>query len=192
MKAYASDQLRNVVLMGHGGSGKTSLAEAMLFVSGAISRMGKVEDRNTVSDFDEQEHQHHYSISTSLVAVEWANARVNVLDTPGYPDFEGEAVAAATAADAAIITVDAVAGVQSGTEVAWDARRPGRHPPALLRHHAARPRKRRLRCRPHRTAGALRYARRPPRNSHRRCGRLRGRRRPRQQEGASRHRRRRG
>ncbi len=120
MKAYASGQLRNVVLMGHGGSGKTTLAEAMLFVSGAITRMGKVEDRNTVSDFDEQEHQHRYSISTALVPVEWADARVNVLDTPGYPDFEGEAIAAAHAADAAIITVDAIAGIQSGTELAWE------------------------------------------------------------------------
>lgn len=120
MKAYASDDLRNVVLMGHGGSGKTTLAEAMLFVSGALSRMGKVEDRNTVSDFDEQEHQHHYSISTSLIPVEWAGTKLNVLDTPGYPDFEGEAVAAASAADGAVITVDAVAGIQSGTEVAWE------------------------------------------------------------------------
>ncbi|MFN8583964.1 MAG: elongation factor G [Dehalococcoidia bacterium] len=120
MKAYASDQLRNLVLMGHGGSGKTTLAEAMLFVSGAISRMGKVEDRNTVSDFDEQEHQHHYSISTSLIPVEWAGTKLNVLDAPGYPDFEGEAIAAAAAADAAVITVDAVGGIQSGSEVAWD------------------------------------------------------------------------
>jgi elongation factor G len=120
MKAYASDQLRNVVLMGHGGSGKTTLAEAMLFVSGALSRMGKVEDRSTVSDFDEQEHQHHYSISTSLVAVEWDGTKLNILDAPGYPDFEGEAIAAASAADAALITVDAVAGIQSGTEVAWE------------------------------------------------------------------------
>src|SRR4051812_35747636 len=109
MKAYTSDQLRNVVLMGHGGSGKTSLAEAMLFCSGALTRMGKVEDRNTVSDFDDQEHAHRYSISTSLIPVEWDGHRINVLDTPGYPDFEGEAIAAASAAEAAIITVDAVA-----------------------------------------------------------------------------------
>jgi elongation factor G len=119
MNAYASDQLRNVVLLGHGGSGKTTLAEAALFASGAITRMGRVEDRNTVSDFDDQEHQHRYSISTSVLVVEWAGARINLLDAPGYPDFEGEAVAAAHAADAAVITVDAVAGVQGGTEAAW-------------------------------------------------------------------------
>jgi len=120
MKAYASDQLRNLVLLGHGGSGKTTLAEAMLFLSGAVTRMGRVEDGNTVSDFDDQEHQHRYSISTSLVPVEWDGTKINVLDAPGYPDFEGEAVAAASAADAALLTVDAVSGIQSGTEVAWD------------------------------------------------------------------------
>ena len=119
MKSYASDQLRNVVLMGHSGSGKTTLAEAMLFASGAITRMGRVEDHNTVSDFDEQEHAHTYSISASLIPVEWDGHRINVIDTPGFPDFEGEVVAGVTAADAAVITVDAAGGVQAGTESAW-------------------------------------------------------------------------
>ncbi|MEZ4552989.1 MAG: elongation factor G [Dehalococcoidia bacterium] len=120
MQAYASDRLRNLVLMGHGGSGKTTLAEAMLFASGAVSRMGRVDDGNTVSDFDDQEHQHRYSISTSLIPVEWDGVKLNILDAPGYPDFEGEAIAAAAAADAAVITVDAVSGIQSGTEAAWE------------------------------------------------------------------------
>ena len=120
MRAYTSDQLRNVVLMGHGGSGKTTLAEAMLFASGGTSRMGRVEDKNTVSDFDEQEHAHRYSISTSVVPVEWSGHRINLIDTPGYPDFEGEAIAGASAAEGAVITVDAVAGIQGGTDVAWD------------------------------------------------------------------------
>lgn len=120
MATFGSEQLRNIVLMGHGGSGKTTLSEAALFLAGAISRMGRVDDRNTVSDFDEQEHQHRYSISTSLVPVEWGGHRLNLLDTPGYPDFEGEAIAAASAADAAVITVDAVSGVQGGTELAWE------------------------------------------------------------------------
>ncbi|MGE0227219.1 MAG: elongation factor G [Dehalococcoidia bacterium] len=120
MQAYASDRLRNLVLMGHGGAGKTTLAEAMLFASGAVSRMGKVEDGNTVSDFDDQEHHHRYSISTSLIPIEWDGVKLNVLDAPGYPDFEGEAIAAAAAADAALITVDAVSGIQSGTEAAWE------------------------------------------------------------------------
>lgn len=119
MQAYRSQDLRNIVLLGHRGSGKTSLAEAALFLSGAINRMGRVEDGNTVSDFDQQEHAHHYSISSSLIAVEWGNRRLNLLDTPGYPDFEGEVVAAAGAAEAAIITVDAVSGIEAGTELAW-------------------------------------------------------------------------
>ncbi|MBM3138768.1 MAG: elongation factor G [Chloroflexi bacterium] len=119
MKEYRSESLRNVVLMGHGSSGKTTLAEAMLFVSGAISRMGRVEDRNTVSDFDSEEHARGYSISSSLTPVEWENTRINLIDTPGYADFEGEVVAAAYAAEAALITVDATAGLESGTEVAW-------------------------------------------------------------------------
>ena len=119
MKSYASDRLRNVVLMGHSGSGKTTLVEAMLFASGATTRMGRVEDHNTVSDFDDQEHAHTYSVSASLIPVEWQDCRINFIDTPGFPDFEGEVVAGVTAADAAVITVDAIGGVQAGTETAW-------------------------------------------------------------------------
>ena len=119
MKSYTSDQLRNVVVMGHGGSGKTTLAEAMLHASGAISRMGSVESKNTVSDFDQLEHDHAYSISASLVAIEWSDHRINLIDTPGYADFEGEVVEGCAAADAALITVDAVSGPQAGTESAW-------------------------------------------------------------------------
>lgn len=119
MQAYRSQDLRNIVLMGHRGSGKTSLAEAALFLSGAINRMGRVEDGNTVSDFDGQERTHHYSISSAVIPVEWGSRRLNLLDTPGFPDFEGEVVAAASAAEAAIITVDAVSGIQAGTDIAW-------------------------------------------------------------------------
>jgi elongation factor G len=120
LKAYTSTQLRNVVLTGHSGSGKTTLGEAMLFASGALTRMGRVEDRNTVSDFDEQEHTHHYSISTSLLPIEWQDVRINLIDTPGYPDFEGEVIAGLAAADAVLISVDAASGVQAGTEAAWE------------------------------------------------------------------------
>ncbi|MCC6237722.1 MAG: elongation factor G [Dehalococcoidia bacterium] len=120
MRAYTSQQLRNVVLMGHSGAGKTALAEAMLFASGATSRMGRVEDHNTVSDFDEQEHAQSHSVSTSTLPIEWSDVRVNLLDTPGYPDFLGEVVAGVTAADAALIAVDAAGGVQAGTETAWE------------------------------------------------------------------------
>jgi len=119
MKSYTSDRLRNVVLMGHGGAGKTTLAESMLFAAGAISRLGSVDDGTTVADYDEDEHQHHYSISTALLAIEWDECRINLLDAPGYADFEGEVVSAVRAADAALIAVDASAGVQGGTELAW-------------------------------------------------------------------------
>ena len=119
MQSYTSDQLRNVVLMGHGGSGKTTISEAMLFASGAISRMGSVDSQNTVSDYDVLEHAHSYSISTSLLAIEWAGHRINLLDAPGYADFDCEVVEACAAADAALITVDAVGGMQAGLESAW-------------------------------------------------------------------------
>ena len=120
MNAYTSDQLRNVVLMGHSGSGKTMLGEAMLFASGALSRLGRVEDGNTVGDFDEEEHARTYSISLSLLPVEWAGHRLNVIDTPGYFDFIGEVISGAAAADSAIVTVDAASGIEAGTEVAWE------------------------------------------------------------------------
>ncbi len=118
MRAFTSDQLRNVVLMGHGGAGKTTLAEAMLLAAGVTTRMGRVEDHNTVSDFDEQEQAHTYSISTSVLSFEHGDQRINLLDAPGYPDFEGEVAQAARAADAAVILVDGLAGPQAGTEVA--------------------------------------------------------------------------
>jgi len=119
MQSYTSEQLRNVVFMGHGGAGKTTLAEAMLFVSGALSRMGNVDAGNTAGDFDPQEHAHRYSIGTSILPVEWAGARINVIDTPGTPDFLGEAACGAAAAEAMLIAVDASAGVQGGAEAAW-------------------------------------------------------------------------
>jgi elongation factor G len=122
-----------VVLAGHSGSGKTTLAEAMLFASGALSRMGRVEDRNTASDFDEQEHLHHYSISASVLPIEWQDVRINLIDTPGYPDFEGEVVAGLAAADAVLIAVDAAGGVQAGTEAAWQLATEGASDGALPR-----------------------------------------------------------
>ena len=90
MKVYRTDEIRNVVLLGHGGSGKTSLVEAMLYVSGASNRMGKVSDASTVSDFDKEEQKRGFSISTSLIPIEWEKAKINILDTPGYFDFVGE------------------------------------------------------------------------------------------------------
>ena len=120
MKVYRTDEIRNVVLLGHGGSGKTSLAEAMAYVSGATSRMGKIADGNTISDFDKEEQKRESSISTSLVPIEWEKAKINILDTPGYFDFVGEVEEAVSAADAAVIVVSGKAGVEVGTEKAWE------------------------------------------------------------------------
>ncbi len=120
MKDYATDKLRNVVLLGHGSAGKTSLAEAMLFASGAINRLGAVEDGTTVADFDEEEVRRHISLSLALVPVEWKGCKINVLDTPGYTDFVGEVKSAIRVADLALILVDAVSGVEVGTELVWN------------------------------------------------------------------------
>ena len=119
MKEYTTEQLRNIVLLGHGSSGKTSLAEAMLFSSGAINRMGRVEDGTTVSDFDEEEIRRRISLSLALVPVEWSDHKLNLLDTPGYTDFIGEVISAVRVADLALVLVDAVGGVEVGTELVW-------------------------------------------------------------------------
>ena len=120
MKVYRTDEIRNVVLLGHGGSGKTSLAEAMAYVSGATNRMGKITDGNTISDFDKEEQKREFSISTSLIPIEWEKAKINILDTAGYFDFVGEVEEAVSAADAAVIVVSGKAGVEVGTEKAWE------------------------------------------------------------------------
>ena len=120
MKVYRTDEIRNVVLLGHGGSGKTSLVEAMAYVSGAINRMGKIGDHNTISDFDKEEQKREFSISTTLTPIEWEKAKINILDTPGYFDFVGEVEEAVSAADAAVIVVSGKAGVEVGTEKAWE------------------------------------------------------------------------
>jgi len=119
LKEYTTEQIRNIVLLGHGSSGKTSLTEAMLFTSGAINRMGKVEDGTTVTDFDEEEARRHISLSLALAPVEWGGCKLNVLDTPGYTDFIGEVISAVLVADLALILVDSVSGVEVGTEVVW-------------------------------------------------------------------------
>jgi len=119
MKDYQTQQLRNIVLLGHGSSGKTSLTEAMLYTSGVINRMGEVEDGTTVADYDEEERRRHISLNLAVVPVEWKGHKVNVLDTPGYTDFVGEAKSAVRVADAAVIVVDAVSGVEVGTELVW-------------------------------------------------------------------------
>ncbi|HTP11436.1 MAG TPA: elongation factor G [Anaerolineae bacterium] len=119
MKDYVTTALRNVALLGHGSSGKTSLGEAMLFTSGAISRQGRVEDGTTVSDYDEEEIRRHISLTTALLPIEWQNYKINVLDTPGFTDFAGEVKGAVRVVEAGVVLVDSVAGVEVGTELAW-------------------------------------------------------------------------
>ena len=119
MKAYTTDNIRNVVLMGHGNVGKTTLAEAALFVSGAINRFGTIEDQNTVSDYDEDEHKRKFSLNLALLPVEWEERKINLIDTPGYADFLSEVICGAQAADMALVLVDAVAGPEVGTDRAW-------------------------------------------------------------------------
>jgi len=121
MKGYTSETIRNVALLGHGGCGKTTFLESALYETGVIKKLGKVDDGNTVSDYDKMEIEKGYSINTSVVPIEWKDSKINFIDTPGYFDFVGEVNAAMRAAEAAVILVDAGAGVQVGTEAAWNA-----------------------------------------------------------------------
>ena len=119
MKAYATEDIRNVVLMGHGSVGKTTLGEAALFVSGAITRFGTIEDQNTVSDYDDDEHKRKFSLNLAILPVEWEGRKINLIDTPGYADFVSEVICGAQAADMALVVVDAVSGPEVGTDRAW-------------------------------------------------------------------------
>ncbi len=120
MKVYTTDKIRNVVLLGHGGSGKTSLAEAFAYLSGITSRMGKVTDGNTLSDYSKEEQKRQFSIGTSVIPIEWEGIKINILDAPGYFDFVGEMEEAVSAAGAAIIVVNGKSGIEVGTQKAWE------------------------------------------------------------------------
>jgi elongation factor G len=120
MKTYEANDIRNVLLVGHGGAGKTTLLEAMLFASGALTRAGRVEDGNTVSDFEPEETKKGISVSLAMAPVEWNGVKINVLDAPGYADFVGDVRSAIRAVDAVLVVVSAVDGVEVQTEVAWE------------------------------------------------------------------------
>lgn len=120
MNVYTTDKIRNVVLLGHGGCGKTSLAEAMAYLAGITNRMGTVNDGNTISDFDKEEIKRKFSIHTSLLPIPWGDVKVNILDTPGYLDFVGEVEEAVSVADAAVIVVSGKSGIEAGTRRAWE------------------------------------------------------------------------
>jgi elongation factor G len=119
VKRYATGQIRNVALVGHGGSGKTSLAEALLHRAGAINRMGRIEDGTTTCDFDPEEQRRGISLSLSVAPFEWRDHKINLIDAPGYADFMGDVAAALRVADLAVFVVSAVDGVEVQTEAAW-------------------------------------------------------------------------
>jgi len=119
VKSFPPAKIRNVALVGHGGAGKTSLAEALLFCSGAINRHGRVEDGTTTTDFDPEEVKRGISLSLSLAPFEYEGHKINVLDVPGYADFVGDLYAALRVADLAVFVVSAVEGVEVQTEAAW-------------------------------------------------------------------------
>ena len=120
MAKIETKNIRNIALLGHGGSGKTSLAEAMLYLTGETDRLGNVTAGNTVCDYDPEEISRKISISASLAPMMWKDIKINVIDTPGYLDFAGEVVQALRIADSAVIVVDGKAGIEVGTELAWD------------------------------------------------------------------------
>jgi elongation factor G len=119
MKEYTTEYLRNIALIAHGGAGKTMLAEAALHFSGATTRLGKVEDGTTVSDYDEEEIRRGISISSSVIPVEFHDHKLNLIDAPGYTDFIGEVISALSVSESTVLLVDSVAGVEVGTEMAW-------------------------------------------------------------------------
>jgi elongation factor G len=139
MKVYDGAHIRNVALVGHQGSGKTMLAEAMLFASGAINRMGSIEEGSTVSDYHPSEKEREMSVFASLVHAEWEGHKINIIDTPCYPDFVGEVVGSLKVADTAIFIIDAAEGVQVGTELAWESATRSSVPAMFVINHIDKP-----------------------------------------------------
>ncbi len=119
MSAFDTKQIRNVVLVGHAGSGKTTLAEAMLYEAKAISRRGAVSEGNTQSDYTPLEQEKRHSLFTALLHCTWKDTKINILDTPGLDDFVGEVIACLKVADTAVILLNARSGVEVGTELVW-------------------------------------------------------------------------
>ncbi len=139
MNVYDADHIRNIALVGHQGSGKTMLAEAMLFNAGSINRMGSITDGNTVSDYHPSEIERQMSVFSSLLHVEKDGHKINILDTPGYPDFVGEVVTSMKVADSAVFVINAAEGVQVGTELAWSTAAKAELPSMFVINHLDKP-----------------------------------------------------
>ncbi len=120
MKEYGTEAIRNVALVSHGSGGKTSLGETFLYLTGAINRIGKIEEGNTISDFEDEEIRRKLSLSTAVLPVEYRDCKINLLDTPGFADFIGEVISALRVSDAVLVLVDSVSGVEVGTEIDWE------------------------------------------------------------------------
>ena len=166
--SYSVQNIRNVCLLGHGGNGKTSLAESMLYLTGGTVRLGNPADGNTVCDYDPEEIRRQISISTAVAPVEYNGCKINVLDTPGYFDFSGEVIEALQVADAAIIVCSAKAGMSVGAEKAWKLCEQRRLPRLL--HLQDRRGELRLQRRLRHPAGAFRQEYRPRGRPHLGCG----------------------
>ena len=179
---HAASRIRNVALVGHRGSGKTSLHEALLFEAGALTRLGTVADGTTVSDADEDEKSRGMSISASLASFQWRDVKVNLIDTPGEPSFIADALGALRVCESAVFVVNAVMGVEVSAQRLWQrASELGRRPPDLREH--ARPRARRLLPHARLAQGRVRPARGGDRDPDRRGARDPRRDRPRRHEG---------
>ncbi len=120
MKVYDASNIRNIAIVGHGGAGKTQLTAALLFDAGMINRLGKVDEGTTVTDFDEEAIARKHTLAASVAFVEWNKTKINLIDTPGFANFFSDARAALRVADAALVVVDGVAGVEVQTEKAWE------------------------------------------------------------------------
>ena len=120
MENVYTKSIRNVVLLGHSGGGKTSLAESLLYISRVTDRLGNIADGNTVCDYDPEEVKRGYSVSAAMAPMLWDGTKINILDTPGFFDFEAEARQCVRVADAAIIVVDGKSGIEVGTEIGWN------------------------------------------------------------------------
>lgn len=132
MKEYQAEAIRNIALIGHGGSGKTSISESLLFTSGEINRIGKIEEGNTTSDYNQNEVDRKISIAASLLHLEWANTKINILDTPGFPDFIGQVISSLHVSDLAVSVIKSAEGVEVGTEQTWELVKKTKLPAAVI------------------------------------------------------------